>query len=327
MTRPIRIQLEAAFYHIISKGNRDEFIFPATEDKDYFLQQLGKGAEKYRVFIYAYCVMGNHYHLLVQTMERNLAEFMHYLGSSYASYCARKDWKGHIFWGRYKSICVDAEEYLLTLSRYIHLNPVEARIVERPQDYRWSSYRYYVRKKSAPSWLERDWLKDYFGPGDEGSRKRYREFVEGKVSEPNDYPHEKVTADSILGDSEFVQGVIGKVVGGLKSEEVTNRKILLKRVTLEQVYNEVCRRYGLGGIRDTNKGVSVAERNARWLFLFCAKRYTPSSNREIGEMIGDMGPHAVSSQHRRICLRLDRDGNFRDMFVKGLEEMEKRLEI
>src|SRR4030042_1953782 len=163
MARALRIQYEGAHYHIFSKGNRDECIFGKDEDKDYFVYLLSQGQGKYRIEIDAYCVLGTHYHMLIQTPEPNLADFMHYIGSSYGSYLAKNDWRGHIFWGRYNSILVDHEEYLMSLSRYIHFNPIEAGIVELPEQYRWSSYVYYLNGAQSPSWLSTTWIVDLFG--------------------------------------------------------------------------------------------------------------------------------------------------------------------
>ena len=136
MSRPLRILFEGATYHIFSKGNLDDFILTEKKDKGYFLKLLGEGAEKYVVDIYTYCLMGNHYHLLARTQRANLPTFMHFLLSSYASYLGREGRRGHIFAGRYKAILIDTEEYLLTVSKYIHLNPIKALLVDTPSEYK-----------------------------------------------------------------------------------------------------------------------------------------------------------------------------------------------
>jgi putative transposase len=127
MARPLRIEYEGAVYHIISRGNRGEHIFAEDQDKEYFIETLQTAVEKYKIDLYAFCIMGNHYHLLLTAPQGELGKAMHYIGSAYGSFLRRqKGWVGHVFAGRYKSLCVEKEGYLLELSRYIHLNPVRA---------------------------------------------------------------------------------------------------------------------------------------------------------------------------------------------------------
>jgi REP element-mobilizing transposase RayT len=208
----------------MSKGNLDDFILSAGKDKGYFVKLLGKGAEKYRVDVFAYCIMGNHYHLLARTQEANLPDFMHFLLSSYASYMAREGRKGHIFAGRYKAILIDTEEYLLTVSKYIHLNPIKTGMVQSPSEYKWSGYRYYFAKRKTPDWFDREWVNDYFGPGFQGSLDRYREFVEMDMDKEYPYPQDKVVAQTILGDDKFVKEVMKKHKPSVTSNEIAGRR-------------------------------------------------------------------------------------------------------
>ena len=241
----MRIQYEGAFYHVISRGNAGQYLYVSEEDKGYFLQLLGRGAERYEVEVYAYCVMGTHYHLLVQTIRANLSEFMHFLGSSYGNYMVRKGWVGHVFAGRYRAICIQKEEYLLVVSRYIHLNPVGAGLVRRPEDYRWSSYSHIVEDKNIPAWLNRGWLEEYFGPGMQDAKARYREFMEAVSDGPPPYPHENIVAQAILGNEEFVTKIKSIVGRENKPIEAAGRLSLAKPLALEGLYGAVCRYYGL----------------------------------------------------------------------------------
>jgi len=308
MTRPLRIQYEGALYHIISRGNRNEYIFPLSDDKDLFLKLLGEGAERYRVDALAYCVMGNHYHLLIQTNGENLSEFMHFLGSSYASYLARKGWVGHVFAGRYKSITIEKEEYMLTVSRYIHLNPVEAAIVKNPEDYEWSSYAFHIDRRDAPAWLRKNWLVEYLGPGEDQARARYREFVEAGMEMPSNYPYDEVVAQAILGSDEFVDKIRSLVEKDAKCHEVTGRKALAKRFSLDEIYREICGYFVLTDLYVGGQNKSENYMNARKMFIYAAREYTPSSNREIAELLGDISPNSVSHQYSRMKkdLALDR---------------------
>jgi putative transposase len=142
MTRPLRLEFEGALYHITSRGDRRENIYENDEDRQGFLSLLARVCETHNWTCHAYCLMSNHYHLLVETPEANLSKGMRQLNGVYTqdfnrcNHCC-----GHVFGGRYKSILVDKDSYLLELTRYIVLNPVRAGMVQRAQDWPWSSFR------------------------------------------------------------------------------------------------------------------------------------------------------------------------------------------
>src|SRR6056297_1165389 len=145
MARPIRIEYPHAIYHIISRGLRRDKIFRKKKDKDKFLTKLKKTKEKYKLEIFSYCLMDNHYHLLIRTPLGNLTKAMHYLNASYTNWFkAKHDIVGPVFQGRYKSVLVQDDSYLLTLSSYIHLNPLRAGIVEYLKDYEYNSFNEYI---------------------------------------------------------------------------------------------------------------------------------------------------------------------------------------
>ena len=157
MARPLRVEYPGAFYHVINRGNHREKLFKSARDYEKFIQYLEKASERYALIVHTYCLMGNHYHLLVETPEPNLSMTMQWLNVSYATYFNRKqDRNGHLFQGRFKAILIEADAYLNHLSRYIHLNPVRAGIVERPGQYRWSSYPAFVGEQISPKFLNTD---------------------------------------------------------------------------------------------------------------------------------------------------------------------------
>jgi putative transposase len=323
MTRPLRIHFKGATYHVFSKGNKEEYIF-SDEDKDYFLAWLEKGAEEYKVDIYAYCIMGNHYHLLIQTQEDNLSIFMHYLGSAHASHIAKKGWKGHVFAGRYKSICVDKEEYLLILSRYIHLNPVKAAMVEKPEDYRWSSYAYYIDEIKAPRWLKKEWLFEYFGR-DADSKVSYKEFVESDMESPSPYPDDRVVAQAVLGNQEFLTKV--KKMLGEKSWpiDVVGSRLLRNDITQEEIYYKICEHFGLSNLKIGEQDNKKTCRRARKLFIYSARIFSPSSNQEIAEMLGDIGHSCVSRHFKLIQGELERNAEFRQTMENDIKNIFSNL--
>jgi REP-associated tyrosine transposase len=319
MSRKPRIHFKGGTYHVFSKGNKEEYIF-SDEDKDYFLDWLEKGAEEYNVDVYAYCIMGNHYHLLVQTQEDNLSIFMHYIGSAYASHISKKGWKGHVFAGRYKSICVDKEEYLLILSRYIHLNPVRAGIVVRPEDYCWSSYAYYIDETEAPCWLKKEWLCEYFG-FDADSKSSYKEFVEADMESPSPYPDDRVVAQAVLGSQEFLEKV--KSFLGEKSWPIdaVGSRLLRNDITLEEIYHKVCQHFGLSNLIIGEQNNSKICRRARKLFIYLARSCSPSSNQEIAEMLGDIGHACVSRHFKLMQYELERDVELQETLENAIKKI------
>ena len=137
MARPLRVEFDNAIYHVTSRGNDRKKIFLSKWDYVKFTEYLAGAKEKYGILVHAYVLMGNHYHLILQTPQPNLSQVMQYINGSYTTYFnIKRNRSGHLFQGRYKAIVVDADEYLLELSRYIHLNPVRANMVEDPVNYR-----------------------------------------------------------------------------------------------------------------------------------------------------------------------------------------------
>lgn len=315
MARPLRIEYEGAVYHIISRGNRGEHIFAEDQDKEYFIETLQNAVKKYKIDLYAYCIMGNHYHLLLTTPYGKLAKAMHYIGSAYGSFLRRqKGWIGHIFAGRYKSLCVEKEGYLLELSRYIHLNPVRAGLAEKPEGYSWSSYGYYIGRIENPEWLNTDWLLAEYGKDRKSAWKRYKGFVEAGVENPSEYPEEDITAQAILGSREFIKKVIGGMKkSGRRVEEITAKRRYEKGIYLEELRDTIGKYYKAKGLTNITL---PEERQGRLMFIFLSKNETSAFNREISEMIGGMGPSGVTHQYKRIVKRLEEDRRLRKEWEK-----------
>jgi REP element-mobilizing transposase RayT len=321
MTRPLRIQFEGATYHVFSKGNMGEIIFRDNHDKGTFLIWLGKGAEKYQVDIYAYCIMENHYHLLIQTQKSNLSEFMHFLLSSYASYISMKGWEGHVFARRYSALLVEEEAYLLVVSRYVHLNPVAAGIVKIPEDYYWSSYSSYCNFEETPSWLKKEWINEYFGPGYKSPELDYREFVEEGIKKPLEYPEDNIHAQAILGSREFAEKAIMKAGRGLKNNDVVKNKLFMKELSLNGIYRMVCDYYQLESLEAANFNDSSNYRKARKALIYLAREYTTLSNREISDVIGGISHSTVSSSYIRTKRLLEKDEHNKEQFKEEIHSI------
>ena len=180
MVRPLRIEYPGAVYHVTSRGDRREPIAKDDVDRSLFLEIVGQAAQRFDARAWAYCLMGNHYHLVLHTREANLSRLMRQINGVYTqSFNRRHRLSGHLFQGRFKAILVDRDSYLLEVCRYVDLNPVRARMVKRPDAYAWSSYRALAGLASRPDWLDAQPLYDQIAPGKSANRAsaKYAEFV------------------------------------------------------------------------------------------------------------------------------------------------------
>lgn len=182
MSRPLRIEFAGALYHVTSRGDGQEDIYLDDGDRELFLEVLGEVSGRLNWTPHAYCLMGNHYHLLLETPDGNLSKGMRHLNGVYTQRFNRKHKRvGHVFQGRYKAIIVQKQTYLLELARYIVLNPVRARMVRSAKDWPWGSYRATAGMADVPLWLATDWILSAFSDKRSEAAERYKAFVaEGK---------------------------------------------------------------------------------------------------------------------------------------------------
>jgi len=208
LARQLRIEYPGAFYHVFSRGNQKQLVFLSDEDLGFFLKCLRKAHEKFGVIIHVYCLMPNHFHIILETPLGNLSRAMHFLITNYTIYFNKKHKRvGHLFQGRFKSVLIEAVSYAKELSRYIHLNPVRSEIVERPEQYAWSSYGYYQRRTRALGWLETSVILKLFSDDPAQSRKAHEKFVlEGLGLEAPALIKESVRT-GILGSEEFIERI------------------------------------------------------------------------------------------------------------------------
>ena len=204
MARPLRLEFSGALYHVTSRGNRQDDIYELDADRESFLIVLGDVCMTYNWVCHAYCLMDNHYHLLVETPDANLSKGMRQLNGRYTQKFNREHRRvGHVFQGRYKAILIDKDSYLLELSRYIVLNPVRARMAHSARDWPWSSYRATVGEQSKSSWLNTDWLLAGFSQRKLIAIEKYKQFVSEGKGQPS--PWEQLKKQIFLGDEKFVK--------------------------------------------------------------------------------------------------------------------------
>ncbi|MCK5121593.1 MAG: transposase [Methylococcales bacterium] len=182
MGRPLRLEFSGALYHVTSRGDRQEDIYESVDDRVMFLEVFGEVCKSYNWVCHGYCLMTNHYHILIETPEANLSKGMRQLNGVYSQKFNRAHKRvGHVFQGRYKAILVEKESYLLELTRYIVLNPVRAKMVHFAKEWKWSSYRATINESTLPSWLHTHWILSGFGQTKGIAIDAYKRFVsEGK---------------------------------------------------------------------------------------------------------------------------------------------------
>jgi len=205
MARPVRIEYPGAVYHVICRGNNRQAIFRDERDRTRYLEKLSFYCRDKSVDLLSYCLLSNHVHLLLETPQGNLSKLMQALQTSYTvSFNKRYRRSQHVFEQRYRALLVDKDNYLLQVSRYIHLNPVSARIVSRPQDYRWSSYGSYLKGKGIAG-LKDGMVLGYFVGDRKKQLAQYREYVEGVIGERQQrYEEPMATKQMFIGDEEFI---------------------------------------------------------------------------------------------------------------------------
>lgn len=310
MGRALRIEYPGAHYHVTSRGNERKDVFKSQKDREQFLSYLESAVNRYEAVIHAYCLMSNHYHLLLETPCGNLSKIMQHINGAYTNYFNMKRKRsGHLFQGRYKAIVIEADEYAQELSRYIHLNPVRANIVGKPEEYRWSSYLDYVGVRKRPEWLETSLILDYFVKGEERFGK-YRGFVEELLGSENESPFSGVIASTILGSESFVCELTDRHIDGKQNDrELPAARKLKSKPSLETIMEAV-------------KDISDSSRVTKNATIYLCHKYSGVGLKEIGEKFGTK-ESAVSQASRRFAQVLDCDKEL----LKQIEKVRKNLKI
>jgi putative transposase len=239
MARPLRIEFPGAVYHVTSRGDRREAIFDDDADRHAFLNVVAQATERFDAAILAYCLMDNHYHLVIHTRRGNLSRFMQQLNGVYTQAYNRRHRKvGHLFQGRFKGILVDENAYLLEVCRYVDLNPVRARMVRDPGNWRWSSYSAHTGNAVSPDWLDTPAVHGYLLGRDaitladrRRAALRYAALVAaGKGVKLWD---EALAQQIYLGDAEFIermQALIENDAGNAKDIPRLQRRVQTKPI-------------------------------------------------------------------------------------------------
>ena len=276
MARKPRLHESGGIYHVMLRGNGGQDIFFDDDDRGHFYLLLQQGVARYGHRVHGFCLMSNHVHLAIQVGEEPLAKIMQNLSFRYTRWVNQKQKRiGHLFQGRYKAIMVDRDAYLLELVRYIHLNPVRAKLVRQPQNYAWSGHRAYLDQESLP-WLTTDWVLGQFSTRLATSRKRYEAFLhEGRNEGRRDEFHCGGDSDQrILGDDRFVERAL---------------KISCppaRHITLDKLIKIVCHEYQLTELELASAGRAHQASEARCVVGWLAQKSGQITLTEVGKRFG-----------------------------------------
>ncbi len=267
MSRKPRIEFEGAFYHVITRGNQRQGIFKDREDYLRYLEILNDYKSRYKYFLYAYVLMNNHVHLLVETQQIPLSRILQGINQRYTMYF-NKRYKtvGHLFQGRYKAILCDRDEYLLSLVKYIHLNPVRVGVVKSPDEYPWSSHRFYAEKKEEKEIIDTEQVLRMFSEDKVKARRLYKTYM-GEGTEVRKEDIYSTIDQRILGDERFADEVKGR-----SKVDISHRR-RLKEYTLAEISDGLEKVYGITikEIRQKGKGENTSL--GRKLFSLVAREY------------------------------------------------------
>jgi REP element-mobilizing transposase RayT len=272
MARPLRIEFPGALYHVLGRGNQKQNIFLDDGDRGAYLKRVQRYKDEIGFILYAYVLMPNHVHLLIETNGEPLSKIMQLINLTYTQYFNKKYNKvGHLFQGRYKAFLCDRDEYLLSLVRYIHLNPVRAHLVELPHEYPWSSHNEYLNGRGVNA--DPDVIMKMLSPDPAGARRQYEKFVNEALDTGKVESFYKPLWHQVLGDEKFLSEV---------QRKVSTREKSLKRPSLAGILRAIEEVTGVKG-----EDIVARKRDGRILF---ARGLLVAVCREVGHRLVDLQP-------------------------------------
>lgn len=237
MSRPLRIEYAGAVYHITSRGNEKKAVYKDDVDRETFLDALFQVNKRYNWICHAYCLMNNHYHLIIETPDGNLSAGMRQLNGVYTqTFNKRHKRVGHLFQGRYKAILIQKDSHLLEVCRYVVLNPVRAKAAERPELWKWSSYQATGGKEKPHPCLTTEWILGQFGTTRSIAEEAYQKFVQSGIRQESIW--KALRAQSILGEEEFTTTLMDYLRGKRDIPELSKIQRYADRPSLQQIFLE-----------------------------------------------------------------------------------------
>ncbi len=301
MARPLRIEFADAIYHATARGNARNAIVAGDADREKWLALLAETVQRHHWRVFAFALLDNHFHLFLQTPEPNLSAGMHDLCGTYAGYLNRRhDRSGHVFQGRFKAVLVEGQGHWLEVSRYVHLNPVRAGLVRRPEDWRWSSYRGYHLASRCLPWVDYQPVLEEFGRDGPAARRAYRAFIEEGLGRKLDSPLARAVAGVVLGSEAFVARVRALLASRPDDAEVPPLSRLRAAPRIEAICRAVAERFGSDAT--AWRPGRRADDLARAVAAYLARRLTREPLRAIAAALG----YRRASSAAAACLRVER---------------------
>jgi putative transposase len=309
MSRPLRIQYPDAWYHVMNRGQNHCAIFQNDDQRHLFLELLADIYNRYGVETHAYCLMDNHYHLLLHTQHANLSRAMRHLDGVYTQkFNQEMKRDGALFRGRYKAILIEAENYMLQLSRYIHLNPVSARICTNASDYKWSSYPAYIKLVNKPMWLSYDECLSRCS--ENSSIEDYRKYVEGNNLAEFIEILPRAQWLSVLGSEEWIEKL--KHQYKINDEIPASKELSARKLSenIEDIAQRVANYYGLEVTDLKKRGNRYNGNKARNFFIYMAVAYYGYENKKIAIFLENVSISAVRQIRIYIKKKLGESNSF-----------------
>jgi len=300
MARPLRIEFPGAYYHLMNKGDRGNQIFHDDIDRKIFLSLLASAFEMFHVRVFAFSLMDNHYHLLLQTIEANLSRVMHYLNAVYTQKYNRKNkCEGHVFRGRYKALLVDRDNYLLEVCRYIHLNPVRAGLVKVPEKHLWTSHRLYLGLAHLPAWVCVDEISSFFGKDRRSSCHAFDRFVRQGVPDHVMKVYTQKHTPAILGSNAFIERMRAHYLDKYVDDYELPEAKRIGRISLQEIADAVASHYRVG-VAELMCGRRKFRNQPRRLALYIARKHAGYPLRTIGAFFQIRSYTGVSTIVQRV---------------------------
>ncbi len=307
MSRPLRIEYPGAVYHVMNRGLNQNLIFLDKKDYELFLSTLEEACRMFDVVVYSYCLMPNHYHLLIRTPSGNLSRFMRHLNGVYTQRFNREHGRdGPLYRGRFKGILVQEDSYLMEVVRYIHNNPVKAKIVENLSKFKWSSHQAYVGKKDTGSGLDVRFILRYFSAKKKKAIEQYKSFMAGKANEEVEEFYGSKKQGSILGDCDFIEQIKEEFIHSSSDIEITEKRKIRGERIVDIVKREIRHKFKVDEAYFC-QGRRGTANNARLMALLLSKELSGLKLSELGVHFGFTNYRTVGTHCWRFHEKLKND--------------------
>lgn len=305
MARPLRIEYPEAWHHVMNRSRKGEILFREDDDYYFFVNLLKEIGDVWKARTTAYCMMTNHYHLLIQTPEANLARCMRHINGVYTQYYNRKyNSDGQLFRGRYKCILVDSDNYLLELVRYIHRNPLEAGLAEDLSLYNWSSHKPYLSNSRKWEWLYKGFALRMFSENKAESKKKYLEFVLKEAPEEINRILGGQKWPTIIGSDDFIDRVKKRFFNKKRHIEIPESKLLAPEIAT--IKAAVLKEYKMEEV-ELHHSRRGSQNEARDIAIYLSRQLRGNKLAEIGKEFGISNYSTVSTTIERIKGRISKD--------------------